>query len=436
MSITIPKNIRQMGEPEEKRKIYVEDYVVTYLKQYAKEEILNSRGAVLLGDAQEQEGVSYLFIRSALELAEHAVADGTVLFTEELWGQVYEEIGKYFQGQEILGWFLSTPGFSPEISYEILSTHRNYFPGQDKVLFMEDPTEGEETFFAMSQGSLVRQKGYFIFYERNLPMQQYMLEKRGGKSVDNREEFTDRAARSFRMLVQERKEQSDQKRLMAFLYGASTFLVMVVLVIGITMINNYEKMEQVEMALTNLTQNLENQQETAQADIGEGQASPEDLSSLVLGEQPENSSGQTLGETGNPAAPEGTDLDGATDTEAPTGETGTGGADTAGDAGTGGADTAGEAGTAGEIPDGSGVEQPEPAPESSPQDGGAQGQPDQMQEVSAPAASGTYIVQKGDTLLSISRRIYGNDRHIKEICQLNNIEDSDKIYAGEKILLP
>ncbi|MCI8853307.1 MAG: hypothetical protein HFI32_07380, partial [Lachnospiraceae bacterium] len=285
MSITIPKNIRQMGEPEEKRKIYVEDYVVTYLKQYAKEEILNSRGAVLLGNAQEQEGISYLFIRSALELAEHAVADGTVAFTEELWMQVYEEVEKYFQGQEILGWFLSTPGFSPEISYEILSTHRNFFPGQDKVLFMEDPTEGEETFFAMNQGSLVRQRGYIIFYERNMPMQQYMLEKRGGKSVDNREEFTDRAARSFRMLVQERKEQSDQKRIMAFLYGVSTFLVMVVLVIGITMINNYEKMEQVEMALTNLTESMETQQETAQS---------EDLSDLLSAEQPESLEGQPL----------------------------------------------------------------------------------------------------------------------------------------------
>ena len=429
MSITIPKNIRQMGEPEEKRKIYVEDYVVTYLKQYAKEEILNSRGAVLLGDAQEQEGVSYLFIRSALELTDHAVADGTVVFTEELWEQVYQEMEKYFQGQEILGWFLSTPGFSPEISYEILSTHRNYFSGPDKVLFMEDPTEGEETFFAMTQGNLVRQKGYFIFYERNLPMQQYMLEKRGGKSVDNQEEFTDRAARSFRMLVQERKEQSDQKRLMAFLYGVSTFLVMVVLVIGITMINNYEKMEQVEMALANLTENLETQQETAQADAEGGQAASEDLSAFVLREQTGTSSGQIAGESGNPAAPEEAGLDTAAGTEAPAEEAGT-----AGEAG--GAAIAGETDTTGEEPDNPGEGQPKSLPESSPEDRGAEGQTDQMQEASAPAASGTYIVQKGDTLLSISRKIYGNDRHIKEICQLNNIEDSDKIYAGEKILLP
>lgn len=412
MSITIPKNIRQMGEPEEKRKIYVEDYVVTYLKQYAKEEILNSRGAVLLGNAQEQEGISYLFIRSALELAEHAVADGTVAFTEELWMQVYEEIEKYFQGQEILGWFLSTPGFSPEISYEILSTHRNFFPGQDKVLFMEDPTEGEETFFAMNQGSLVRQRGYIIFYERNMPMQQYMLEKRGGKSVDNREEFTDRAARSFRMLVQERKEQSDQKRIMAFLYGVSTFLVMVVLVIGITMINNYEKMEQVEMALTNLTESMETQQETAQA---------EDLSDLLSAEQQESLEGQPLeagSETNSPQEAESEALEPAAPEGTPEG-----------------------AGNPGDIQASPSEEPPAPPaeeqPTEAPENPSSEEQPNEMQETSAPVTpSSTYIVQKGDTLLSISRKIYGNDRHIKEICQLNNIEDSDKIYAGEKILLP
>ena len=47
-------------------------------------------------------------------------------------------------------------------------------------------------------------------------------------------EFEDRATRSFRTLVQEKKDLSGQKRVMTFLYTASTFLVMVVLVIGIT----------------------------------------------------------------------------------------------------------------------------------------------------------------------------------------------------------
>ena len=47
-----------------------------------------------------------------------------------------------------------------------------------------------------------------------------------------------------------------------------------------------------------------------------------------------------------------------------------------------------------------------------------------------------YTVQKGDTLLGISRRIYGRDDQIDAICSLNGIDDSDRILAGQKLLLP
>ena len=50
--LDLPKNVRQIGEPEENRKIYIEDYVVTYLKRMAKEAALNSRAAVLLGHSE------------------------------------------------------------------------------------------------------------------------------------------------------------------------------------------------------------------------------------------------------------------------------------------------------------------------------------------------------------------------------------------------
>ena len=68
--LDLPKNVRQIGEPEENRKIYIEDYVITYLKRFAKEEPLGSRIAVLLGDSERMGGIPYLFIRSAVALKE------------------------------------------------------------------------------------------------------------------------------------------------------------------------------------------------------------------------------------------------------------------------------------------------------------------------------------------------------------------------------
>lgn len=350
MSSTIPKNVRQMGEPEEKRKIYVEDYVVTYLRQYAKEDIQRPRAAVLLGDSALQEEISYVFVRSALELPECVEPDNTVRITDQQWMDLYEVIEKWFQGQEILGWFLSTPGETPNITYELESAHRKYFPGTGRVLLLEDPTEGEEAFYVFEKDCLTLQKGYFIFYERNEPMQGYMLDRKDVKSVDAEADFSDRAARTFRSIAQEKKEESGQKKVTAFLYGLSTFLIMVVLVIGINMINNYEKMEQVELALQDLTYNLEMQQdlmrEYTEPELKESPAEPE----------------ESVEEEIVPAVSQIEE-------------------------------------SVAEIPE-------------------------------------YYIVCKGDTLLNISRKIYGDGEHIQEICELNGIEDCDVIFVGEKILLP
>ena len=47
-----------------------------------------------------------------------------------------------------------------------------------------------------------------------------------------------------------------------------------------------------------------------------------------------------------------------------------------------------------------------------------------------------YTIQKGDTLNRISLRLYGSKSYVKQICELNQIEDADHIRIGEKILLP
>jgi nucleoid-associated protein YgaU len=47
-----------------------------------------------------------------------------------------------------------------------------------------------------------------------------------------------------------------------------------------------------------------------------------------------------------------------------------------------------------------------------------------------------YVVQTGDTLTAISQRIYGSDSRVQEIAELNKLENSDDIRAGQKLLLP
>lgn len=391
----LPKNVRQVGELEGKRRIYIEDYVVTYLKHFAEEESLSSRIAVLLGQTERADGIPCLLIRGAAGVKSLEYTDRGIPFTDEAWAEIYGVMKEYFADMDILGWFLSLPGYPVELGPEVEKTHVNYFGGVDKVLLAAEPTDGEADFYAYENGRLTRQRGYYIFYERNGSMQRYMIETGKGESVDQKEDFDDHAIRSFRALVQEKKELSGQKRVLTFLYAASTFLVMVVLVIGITLINNYEKMKGLETTLGEISRSLENQSAgessdtalmAAYADGGSAEEKPEEGD----GQAEDGNSDEIAGENGE-------EKDNDAGTEA--GEPATGTGET--------------------------VE--------------ASGESAAREETSTEADSTvpeSYVVQKGDTLLEISRKIYGRDDRIEAICSLNGIRDSDRILAGQKLLLP
>ena len=402
--LDLPKNVRQIGEPEENRKIYIEDYVITYLKRFAKEEPLGSRIAVLLGDSERMGGIPYLFIRSAVALKELEYSEGGIPFTDEVWAEVYSAVKEYFPAQDILGWFLSVPGYPMELDPGLARIHVNCFGGVDKVLLAAEPTDGDEDFFAYENGRLTRQKGYYIFYEKNEAMQRFMIDTGDGESIDEKEQFEDRAIKSFRAIVQEKKDISGQKRVMTFLYTASTFLVMVVLVIGITLINNYEKMEGLEMALSDISRTLESQEaeealaETENVDAGPTAAEPTVAEPAAAEEQPAEEAEQEAAEKPEQEAAGETEREAAGESEQGSGEE-------------------------------SGQEEPKAAEQEEP--------PQEAQEAAAEdTIPETYTVQKGDTLLGISRRIYGRDDQIDAICSLNGIDDSDRILAGQKLLLP
>ena len=406
LQLDLPKNVRQIGEPEENRKIYIEDYVITYLKRFAKEEALSSRIAVLLGNSERMGGIPYLFIRSAVALKDLEYGEGGIPFTDEVWAQVYSAIKEYFPAQDILGWFLSVPGYPMELDPDLARIHVNYFGGVDKVLMVAEPTDWDEDFFAYENGRMTRQKGYYIFYERNEAMQRYMIDTGDGESIDDKEHFEDRAIKSFRAIVQEKKDLSGQKRVMTFLYTASTFLVMVVLVIGITLINNYEKMEGLEMALSDISRTLESQEgETGESAPANASAAAEDTEASGEGQTGAEGTeaAETPEETGNEQEPDGEVSGGGQETGA--GET---------DAQT-------------------------EAPEADSQETEALAESpaaDTQEAVSENTVPETYVVQQGDTLLKISRKIYGRDDQIDAICSLNGIDDSDHILAGQKLLLP
>lgn len=47
-----------------------------------------------------------------------------------------------------------------------------------------------------------------------------------------------------------------------------------------------------------------------------------------------------------------------------------------------------------------------------------------------------YEVEQGDTLYTISQKIYGDISRVEKICEVNEISDPDKIRSGQRIILP
>ena len=47
-----------------------------------------------------------------------------------------------------------------------------------------------------------------------------------------------------------------------------------------------------------------------------------------------------------------------------------------------------------------------------------------------------YVVEKGDTLAIISKKMYGDVTHIDAICRMNGLSNGNLIYIGQKLLLP
>lgn len=229
-----PKNLRQVGESPEHKKIYMEDYVHTFLKQYALEGENSRKIAVLLGKSECCEDGRRLMIKSAFAVEGIEEREGKYAFTEQIWGEIYQKCKEYFSEQEIIGWALSRYGFPAEKDGVIEQTHRTYFSGADKVLFLLEPVEDETAFFAFDGNCFLRQRGYYIYYEKNEPMQNYLIRRKESCPSDITGERPDTVMINFRKILKEKQEEKKQKKKKVFSYGARSAVLLLLFVTAVT----------------------------------------------------------------------------------------------------------------------------------------------------------------------------------------------------------
>ncbi len=539
-----PKNIRQIGSPRGRHKIYMEDYVYTFLHSSAFEGGKQKRAAVLLGKSEVSQDIRYTFVSSAILCEDFIFREEGILFDESCWEYIYKEIKQYFDSQDIVGWFLGATGFPLELSPAIEAAHRKYFVGRDKVLFLSEPSEGEDLFFAYEQGILQKKEGYYIYYEKNLPMQEYMVsireqarEREGGietriypdapenfsedaikipepgtffsesepkeiqqeyasdseksvkegtslskqkdeESTSQQETFfytekkeegndaagkmtADEAIRKYRSMLQGKKAPLPQKRMNPLLYMAAAAAMVILCVIGITTVNNYEKMQQVEQVLSVLSgdSNTKQQKDSKAGDLVvesiPGEVTPEEGADgqQAEGDQPsEADHGEDNQDLEKPvSADENSKPNEEEEQSKETGNQTPGEGNQEGDISPEqgevqeGESQEGEAQET-QTPQGQAEEEQEQPQEDaggSQEEGTPDGQGEAAQgEESQPTAAqayldqGYYIVQPGDKLELICKKIYNTTAMMDKLCEINGITDVDKIFSGQKLVLP
>ena len=163
----LPKNIRQIGEKEDWIRVYMEDYVHTYIQRLRGLQESGISGGVLLGKKQRINGVMHLFIRGAA-----VVEDPFWRTPGQTPGQMQAESSVYFPGLEICGFFVSSrQNRSSEV--ELVRIFETHFSSEYQVLF--NVRDQDEEVFSYSGHGLLKLAGYYIYYEKNEEMQSYII---------------------------------------------------------------------------------------------------------------------------------------------------------------------------------------------------------------------------------------------------------------------
>ena len=219
-----PENIRQIGESPYSGPIYIEDYVMTYIRQIFKEQS-EEKIILMLGKEGEELAKGSTFIYGAIGV-DFNVTDAVTDISEKDWSEAYEKIYKYFPGVTVMGWVCGVYMWNSKVDATINIIQRKYFSKESNILFLFDLSECEEKIFKWKDGNLKEQTGYYIYYEKNPQMQNFVLGENQNESVDR--EYDDVVTEVIRDRVNKNeKKDSVSKTAIAALTMAIAFMFVI-----------------------------------------------------------------------------------------------------------------------------------------------------------------------------------------------------------------
>ena len=396
----LPKNITQIGEINHNCKIYVEDYVVSYIKQLNGHALDKELAVGMYGVRREEGGITYLFFYGACKL--NFLQRETRHLSQAVLQEAEKARKKYFAEYSFLG-------------YRMLNG------------------EMVEGFHVYEQGVCRYVEGYAQFYEKNDSMLRFMVEERQEEAkpeefdqakydaVKRRQEERRQKAevQTFRSVKRERDMRAaersaagqktggpDTRLRQMKITAAAVFIVLCGA--GLATMSGDGRLSELRQTARDLVDGMSEQQlpdvmEVSNGEVQVGTIVTEDKLTDAIRKENEAAASGTAQESApapsvempdsDPASTPEPESTSASETE-PTSEP-----------------------TSTPTPEPTPTPTPEPTPTPTPE----------------PVS---YTIKRGDTLIGICMNQYGSDQRVAEICALNNISNPDDIKIGQKILLP
>lgn len=248
MEQTIPKNICCVGEIQNDKKIFVEEYVVSFLTETIEKKA-EPQMIVFYGDGYEKDGCRYYFLRGA---ASHRASGDKFGKMDEFYFRTVNK--KYFPELKGIGWYCTKNANGQK---EILKILQNIC---------------EQNFCDI--------KGYYIYFEKNPEMEEYILyHRQSGKS----DTHVTKQKENEKSKVKEKIFQADTKKpqkkkpymkkesgkpavgkitpvfAMQVLNMVSLCILIICCIIAVTTLNQYDKMKQLEKTVNYLEISMEEQ---------------------------------------------------------------------------------------------------------------------------------------------------------------------------------
>lgn len=272
--------------------------------------------------------------------------------------------------------------------------------------------------------------GFQLFYENNEAMQSYLLEWTG--SADKKRETGKSTRQDTALPVLIPPKEKPKKEVHGAISVQLCLILMVLTAIVVTSTDSYDKMQQLNQSAKEVFFAIENQEaEDLAEELENGEKQDEILveRDITAGTEPVEKGGET-----GPAVDAGS-------------ESSQEGAETEPDEGQKADSTEAEEEqdegvlepVQDEMPEVS-TEQEQASEEEEKQKDIAssqtEGESEKGEEALSRSVTRYYEVEDGDTLYTISRKIYGDLSRVEKICEVNQITDPDKIRSGQRIILP